>query len=77
MNQKLILWAANNPRNEISQMVLSLTEEFESLKKELESYKVVAWARTNDKGDLFDLRLQNNPYVDQNLVLPLYAKSKV
>ena len=35
----------------------------------------VAWARINDRGDLFDLRTQNNPYVDQNTVVPLYRKS--
>jgi len=74
MNHKLILWAASNPRNEVAQMVLEMSEELDTLKKELESYKNVAWARVNDKGDLFDLRLQNNPYVDQNTILPLYAK---
>ena len=31
-----------------------------------------AWARINSTGDLYDLRLQNNPYVDQNTVVPLY-----
>jgi hypothetical protein len=39
-----------------------------------ESLKLVAWARTNDRGDLFDLRLQNNPYVDQSTVVPLFIK---
>jgi hypothetical protein len=32
----------------------------------------VAYARTNDKGDLYDLRLQNNPYNDQTTVIPLF-----
>jgi hypothetical protein len=35
----------------------------------------VAWARINDRGDLFDLRTQNNPYVDQTTVVPLYRKN--
>ena len=35
----------------------------------------VAWARINDRGDLFDLRIQNNPYVDQTTVVPLYRKT--
>ena len=34
--------------------------------------KPVAWATINDRGDLFDLRLQNNPYVDQTKVISLY-----
>jgi len=39
-------------------------------------YEIVAWARTNDRGDIFDLRTQNNPYVDQTTVIPLYRKIK-
>ena len=74
MFEKLILWAAGNPRNETSQLVLQLTEELETLKKELESYKVVAYAKVNEYGDLHDLRLSNNPYVNQNLIVPLYCK---
>ena len=35
----------------------------------------VAWARINEHGDLFDLRTQNNPYVDQDTVVPLYRKN--
>ena len=34
----------------------------------------VAWATINDRGDLFDLRLKNNPYIDQNTVVPLYRE---
>jgi len=34
----------------------------------------VALARINYHGDLFDLRLQNNPYIDQSTVIPLYRK---
>jgi len=34
----------------------------------------VAWARINDRGDLFDLRLCNNIHVDQSSVVPLYRK---
>ena len=45
----------------------------QALKVSLES--PVAWARINDRGDLFDLRTQNNPYIDQNTVVPLYRKN--
>lgn len=43
--------------------------------KKLQEIKLaspVAWAKTNSRGDLFDLRIQNNPYVDQNTIVPLY-----
>jgi hypothetical protein len=76
MIQKLILWAAKNPKTEESQLVLNLIEEVENLKKQLEKFKVVAYAKVNDRGDLYDLRLQNNPYVDQNKIIHLYANSE-
>ena len=77
MNQKLILWAAANPRDPASQMVLQMMEQMEHLQRQLNSYRVAAWVRVNDKGDLYDLRLHNNPYVDQDTVLPLYAKTEM
>lgn len=48
-----------------------------SLVKELEYFyekldKPIAWAKINDRGDLYDLRLQNNPYDDQTKIVPLY-----
>lgn len=35
-------------------------------------YKEVAWARINERGDLFDLRLQCNPHLDPKTIIPLY-----
>ncbi len=49
---------------------LKISKQMQVLKDSLES--PVAWATINDRGDLFDLRLQNNPYIDQNTVVPLY-----
>ena len=49
---------------------LEISQQMQALKDSLEI--PVAWARINDRGDLFDLRTQNNPYVDQNTVVPLY-----
>lgn len=76
MINKLILWAASDPKNELSQTVLKLTEELEFLKKELSKFRVAAYARVNERGDLYDLRLNNNPFNDQNTVLPLYVKGE-
>lgn len=39
----------------------------------IKNLEVVAYAKTNDRGDLFDLRTQNNPYNDQSKVVPLYV----
>jgi len=49
---------------------LEVYQQMQTLKDSLES--PVAWATINDHGDLFDLRLQNNPYINQDTVVPLY-----
>jgi hypothetical protein len=51
-----------------------LAEENKALKRSLEN--IVGWARVNDKGDLYDLRLQRNPHVDETIMLPLYANQE-
>jgi hypothetical protein len=49
---------------------LAIFSEMQSLKDSLAN--PVAWATINDRGDLFDLRLNNNPHIDQSTVVPLY-----
>jgi hypothetical protein len=44
--------------------------------KEEFEYVVVAWARINDRGDLYDLNLQCNPFVDEKIMVPLYMKKE-
>lgn len=34
--------------------------------------KPVAWTKINKRGDLYDLRLQNNPYEEN--IIPLYLR---
>lgn len=41
---------------------------------ESDYYEVAAWARINDKGQLFDLRLQKNPHINPETIIPLYIK---
>lgn len=38
----------------------------------LKNLELVAFAKINDQGDLFDLRLQNNYYEDQTKIVPLF-----
>lgn len=46
-------------------------DELKRLKRKLVDIPV-AYAKINERGDLYDLRLQNNPYNDQNKIIPLY-----
>jgi hypothetical protein len=52
----------------------NLKKEIEELRKQLSSYQEIAYATINDRGDLFDLRFHNNPYIDQKTVVKLYVK---
>ena len=64
------VYRANEFAVEQTSEYLEVHKQMQALKDCIES--PVAWARINDHGDLFDLRLQNNPYIDQNTVTPLY-----
>jgi hypothetical protein len=68
------VYRANEFAVEQTNEYLEISKQMQELKDSLE--KPVAWARINDRGDLFDPRLCNNIYVDQNTVVPLYRKNK-
>ena len=67
------VYRANEFAVEQTNEYLEISKQMQVLKDSFNS--PVAWARTNDLGDLFDLRIQNNPYIDQNTVVPLYRKN--
>ena len=64
------VYKANEFAVEQTNQYLNLVEQIEKLKDLLK--RPVAYAKINDSGDLYDLRLQNNPYDNQNKVVPLY-----
>lgn len=64
------VYKANEFAVEQTNQCLNLVEQIEKLKDLLK--RPVAYAKTNDSGDLYDLRLQNNPYDNQEKVIPLY-----
>ena len=51
-------------------VLLDLIEIIESNNSQFDN--PVAFAKINDRGDLFDLRLQANPYIDN--LYPLYLR---
>ena len=57
----------NNAKDELKKM----REIIDSFNKMLEN--PVAWAKINDRGDLFDISLQYNPH-DKIQAVPLYKK---
>jgi len=82
---KLDKFTINNARDQLKRLKEKIKdsyfEAFQANKFAAEQFnknlnfpvdKPVAYARINDRGDLYDLRLTNNPHVDQNTVVPLY-----
>jgi hypothetical protein len=57
----------NNAKDELKK----LRAENEKLKRFFEH--PIAFARINDRFDLYDLNIQNNPFNDQSKVVPLYS----
>lgn len=53
-------------------LYIETAKELGDLQKSLAN--PVAWAKINDRGDLYDVRLQNNPYDNQEKIVPLYRK---
>lgn len=57
-------------------VVNNAKDELKRLKAKYEKLdQPVAWAKINEHGDLYDLRLQNNPYNDQKRIVPLYRQN--
>lgn len=57
--------------------ILNAKDELQRLRKQQNNiYDIVAWARINKGGDLYDPRFCCNPYVDQKTVLPLYSNQE-
>lgn len=61
------LFWVNNAKDELKK----LRQTVDNLTASLD--KPVAWARINERGDIFDPRMQHNPYLNQETVLPIYA----
>lgn len=64
------VYKANEFAVEQTKEYLSLANQIEQLRSSLTL--PVAYAKINDSGDLYDLRLQNNPYDNQDKVVHLY-----
>lgn len=49
-------------------------DQLKKLRQQSENdYILCGWSRTNDRGDIYDLRRCFNPHVDNETVLPIYV----
>lgn len=67
----------NNAKDELKKLRedngrwLSCEQDLSELKKCLEN--PVAWGKINSRGDLYDLRTQDNRYISDDACVPLYS----
>lgn len=61
------LFWVNNAKDELKK----LRRDADNLHRTLEH--PVAWVRINERGDLYDPRMQFNPYIDEKTIMPVYA----
>jgi chorismate mutase len=57
-------------------VVNNAKDELKQLRQQIDQYKnffPVAWGKTNSRGDLYDLRTQDNPYTSDEICVPLYS----
>lgn len=71
-------FAANQNSIDDNNRWLSCEKELCSLKEKIKGIfsQPVAYALINDRNDLYDLRLVNNPLNDQTKVVPLYSNKQ-
>lgn len=74
------LFVVNNAKDQLKKLQedANHSERWLSCEKDLHKLREifnhpVAYAKINDKLDLYDLRLTNNPYDDQDKIVPLYS----
>lgn len=71
------LFVVNNAKDELKRLKednnrwLSCESELYQLKKVFE--QPVAWGLKNDRGDLYNIRTQDNPYTPDEICVPLYT----
>ena len=51
-------------------------DELKRLRQKLNSFKVIAYGRTNNRHDLYGLSINYNPYLNQETVVPLYSNKE-
>lgn len=61
-------------------VLLNAKDELKKLRLELTLFKKfvqIGCARVNNRGDYYDLRMQCNPYVDPEMMVPIYAERRL
>jgi hypothetical protein len=71
-----IIWCAENDFKPSNFDILNAKDELKKLRERANDFQNVAWARLNNKGNLYDPRFCYNPYLDETTVVSLYCSRK-
>lgn len=75
-----------NAKNELQKLRQKLADSYqelfncnqdlvEEINKPLD-YTQIGWARINNRGDLYNLSICHNPYLNEDTLLPIYSNEK-
>lgn len=67
-------FVVNNAKDELKKLHKELEQTKNAYNKLLSIFNYpIAYGKINDRNDLYDLRISNNPKEDQTKVVPLYS----
>lgn len=53
--------------------ILNAKDELKKLRDNVSRFELVGWSRINNRGDVYDMRICHNPYIEEDTVLPIYS----
>lgn len=48
-------------------------DELKKLREKNYTFDLIGWSRINNRGDIYDLRVCYNPYLNEDTLLPIYS----
>lgn len=66
----------NNAKDELKKIRQRIADLNQELINCEDDYQIVAWAKINDRGDLYDPRFCYNPHIDESYLIPLYCNEQ-
>lgn len=68
-----LIWCCENNLQPSSFDILNAKDELKRLRSNKSQFDLIGWSRINSRGDIYDLRICYNPYLDQDTLLPIYS----
>lgn len=68
-----IIWCCEQNFTPSSFDINNAKDELKRLKNDKSQFDLIGWSRINSRGDIYDLRVCYNPYLNEDTLLPIYS----